>query len=245
MTAPTAVPTDHPGPPAAPGRPPEGGRPGEADAAARRPQRGVPVGALITLAAVGGVFLTVLLTGHDPGPWWAWFPLTSGLVLAALGLRLHRFDAVAAVVAGRVLLLAGASSATAGVLLLFEVIETGWPAFLVVAGAALAGAAVDRTRRGRRLGGLVDRLLLVWGLGCAALGAVFALWFGAGLDRLGVFSPEEWTGGLVVVLGAHAALEGARTWMSDRMRDVVVSALLLSAGLAAVVHGVALASWPW
>lgn len=214
-----------------------------------RPQRNrgpnLTPGMSVTLAGVAAVFLAVLLTGHQPGPWWAWFPLTTGLVLLSAGFRLYLLDALPAAIAGRALVVAGSAAVTTGVLLLFEVMPDGWPAYLVVVGTALMGVAIDQVGRAGAAADVVHRLLMVWGMACVFLGVVFALQFGAGIALLGLFAAQQWCGLAIAVVGAHAGIEGAGLWASGRTMAVVMSTVLLSAGLAAVVQGVALTVGIW
>ncbi|MFC3995659.1 hypothetical protein ACFOVU_07025 [Nocardiopsis sediminis] len=211
-------------------------------------------GALLTLGALAGILLTLLGTGHTPGPWWAWFPLTIGLALLAVGTRLYAARAPLAVASGWVLTVSAASCVTSGLLLLYGAMENGWPAYLIVTGVAVAGMGVDRfgrsgltgrtgtARWGRSIAGMVNRLHVVWGLACAFLGVVFALWFGAGMTLLGSYTPEQWIGFAMIVAGAHAAFEGVLFWTGRRTREILLSALMLSVGLGTLVQGAALAS---
>ncbi|PRY02301.1 hypothetical protein [Allonocardiopsis opalescens] len=202
-------------------------------------------GAALTVGSVAAVFGALVLTGHQPGPWWAWFPLTTGLALLVTGLRLHPLPSLGAFVTGRAMLGTGAVTTVSGLLLLFGAMQGGWPAFLLVAGAVVAGLGLDRIGGRGRAAGLTHRVHLVWGTAAMALGVLFTLQYGAGVTALGALAPQQWSGLAVAAVGAHAALEGARYWSGTRTGEVALSAVFLCLGLAALVQGTALVVGIW
>ena len=127
--------------------------------------------AVVPVAGVlGAVLVALLVSGHRAGPWWAWFPLATGLAMLALAFWLERRAGRFADLSTGTLVLFGGPATVTGLLLLFSGMADGWPAYPVVVGTTLAAVAWRPVVPASAVDTAVRRVLIGWGAICVLTG---------------------------------------------------------------------------
>ena len=129
----------------------------------------VPVG-----AALAAVLVALLVSGHYSGPWWALFPLVTGVALLAGGCWAEGRRGRVADLSARTLIVCGGPTALTGVLLQLSGMADGWPAYPVVAGVSLAAAAWRPVVPGSATDTAIRRVVALWGAVCVLAGLLLA-----------------------------------------------------------------------